>query len=64
MDTHARRQMRAWREALGLPVADPAAETAYGEALICEVEGGKRTAKPEYLDKPDDVLRADHAARL
>ncbi|MEV0415251.1 helix-turn-helix transcriptional regulator [Streptomyces sp. NPDC050448] len=52
------RQMRARREAMGLRVADLAAAIRYGEALIYKVEGGKRIAKPEYLDKVDDALKA------
>ncbi|WP_406387233.1 Scr1 family TA system antitoxin-like transcriptional regulator [Streptomyces sp. NBC_00211] len=52
------RQMRARREAMGLRVADLAAAIQYGEALVYKVEGGKRIAKPEYLDKVDDALRA------
>ncbi|KOU20199.1 DNA-binding protein [Streptomyces sp. WM6372] len=57
------RQMRARREAMGLRVADLAAEITYGEALIYKVEGGKRIAKPEYLDKLDDALRAGGLVR-
>ncbi|MCX4628960.1 helix-turn-helix transcriptional regulator [Streptomyces sp. NBC_01443] len=52
------RQMRARREALGMRVGDLAAAIQYGEALIYKVEGGKRIAKPEYLDKVDDALKA------
>ncbi|MFD7840810.1 helix-turn-helix domain-containing protein [Streptomyces sp. NPDC059761] len=57
------RQMRARREAMGLRVADLAATITYGEALIYKVEGGKRIAKPEYLDKLDDALRAGGLVR-
>lgn len=52
------RQMRARREALGMRVGDLAAVIQYGEALIYKVEGGKRIAKPEYLDEVDDALKA------
>lgn len=52
------RQMRARREALGMRVGDLAAAIQYGEALIYKVEGGKRIAKPEYLDKVDEALEA------
>ncbi|MFE2548851.1 helix-turn-helix domain-containing protein [Streptomyces sp. NPDC059355] len=52
------RQMRARREALGMRVGDLAAAIQYGEALIYKVEGGKRIAKPEYLDKVDEALKA------
>ncbi|MFF1497695.1 helix-turn-helix domain-containing protein [Streptomyces sp. NPDC058304] len=52
------RQMRARREALGMRVGDLAAAIQYGEALIYKVEGGKRIAKPQYLDKVDDALKA------
>ncbi|MGW8783147.1 helix-turn-helix domain-containing protein [Streptomyces sp. NPDC055796] len=52
------RQMRARREALGMRVGELAAAIRYGEALIYKVEGGKRIAKPEYLDKVDEALKA------
>lgn len=52
------RQMRARREALGMRVAELATRIGYGEALIYKVEGGKRIAKPEYLDGVDEALKA------
>ncbi|MFD8979068.1 helix-turn-helix domain-containing protein [Streptomyces sp. NPDC059564] len=52
------RQMRAWREALGMRVAELATLIGYGEDLIYKVEGGKRIAKPEYLDRVDEALKA------
>ncbi|WP_053680199.1 helix-turn-helix domain-containing protein [Streptomyces sp. WM4235] len=52
------RQMRARREALGVRVAELASRIRYGEDLIYKVEGGKRIAKPEYLDRVDDALEA------
>ncbi|MFJ5807103.1 helix-turn-helix domain-containing protein [Streptomyces sp. NPDC093093] len=52
------RQMRARREALGVRVAELASRIRYGEDLIYKVEGGKRIAKPEYLDRVDEALEA------
>ncbi|MGO4457480.1 helix-turn-helix domain-containing protein [Streptomyces sp. M-16] len=52
------RQMRARREALGMRVAELATLIGYGEDLIYKVEGGKRIAKPEYLDRVDEALKA------
>lgn len=50
--------MRARREALGVRVAELASRIRYGEDLIYKVEGGKRIAKPEYLDRVDEALEA------
>ncbi|MER7508634.1 helix-turn-helix transcriptional regulator [Streptomyces lavendulae] len=52
------RQMRARREVLGMRVAELANLIGYGQALIYKVEGGKRIAKPEYLDRVDEALKA------
>ncbi|WP_371677529.1 helix-turn-helix domain-containing protein [Streptomyces sp. NBC_01276] len=53
------RQMRTRREALGMKVAELAERIDYSEDLVYKVEGGKRIAKPEYLDGVDEALRVD-----
>ncbi|MEU6862734.1 helix-turn-helix transcriptional regulator [Streptomyces sp. NPDC046876] len=52
------RNLKVWREAAGLRVADLAARMGYGEDLIRKVEAGKRIPRPEYLAKADEVLSA------
>ncbi|WP_438313481.1 helix-turn-helix domain-containing protein [Streptomyces sp. HUAS TT3] len=53
------RQLKVWRETAGLRVSDFAARMGYGEDLVRKVESGKRIPRPEYLDKADEVLRAE-----
>ncbi|MFD3936042.1 helix-turn-helix domain-containing protein [Streptomyces sp. NPDC058611] len=53
------RQLRAWRETAGLRTADFGTAIGYGEDLVRKVEAGKRIPRPEYLDRADEVLRAD-----
>ncbi|MFI6467602.1 helix-turn-helix domain-containing protein [Streptomyces sp. NPDC050528] len=53
------RQLRLRREAAGMRVPEFAVAIGYGEDLVYKVEGGKRIPRPEYLDKADEVLRAD-----
>jgi transcriptional regulator with XRE-family HTH domain len=53
------RQLRLRREAVGMRVPDFAVAIGYGEDLVYKVEGGKRIPRPEYLDKAEEVLRAD-----
>lgn len=53
------RQLRLWREAVGMSGAEFGEALGYGEDLVYKIEGGKRIPRPEYLDKADEVLRAD-----
>ncbi|MEU3521768.1 helix-turn-helix transcriptional regulator [Streptomyces sp. NPDC006654] len=53
------RQLRLRREAGGMRVPDFAKAVGYGEDLVYKIEAGKRIPRPEFLDKADQVLRAD-----
>ncbi len=53
------RQLRMRREAAGLRAGEFGSAIGYGEDLVYKVEAGKRIPRPEYLDKADEVLRAD-----
>ncbi|WP_327403200.1 helix-turn-helix domain-containing protein [Streptomyces sp. NBC_01288] len=53
------RQLKLRREAVGMRAADFAVAVGYGEDLVYKIEGGKRIPRPEYLDKSEEVLRAD-----
>ncbi|MFF9473036.1 helix-turn-helix domain-containing protein [Streptomyces roseolus] len=53
------RQLRLRREAVGMRAAEFAEAVGYGEDLVYKIEGGKRIPRPEYLDKADEVLRAE-----
>ncbi|MEU9857034.1 helix-turn-helix transcriptional regulator [Streptomyces sp. NPDC047974] len=53
------RQLRLRRESVGMRAAEFAEAVGYGEDLVYKIEGGKRIPRPEYLDKADEVLRAD-----
>jgi len=53
------RQLKLRREAVGMRVPEFAVVAGYGEDLVYKVEGGKRIPRPEYLDKAEEVLRAD-----
>ncbi|MET9292363.1 helix-turn-helix transcriptional regulator [Streptomyces sp. NPDC003077] len=52
------RQLKLWREAAGLRMAEFAERMGYGENLIYKVECARRIPRPEYLDKADEVLGA------
>lgn len=52
------RQLRLRREAIGMRVAEFAAEMGYGDDLVYKIEGGKRIPRQEYLDKADRLLGA------
>lgn len=52
------RQLRAWREAAGMRIAEFGALIRYGEDQVRKVEAGKRIPRPEYLDRADEVLNA------
>ena len=38
---------------------DSARPWGYGEDLVYKIEGGKRIPRPEYLDRADEVLKAN-----
>ncbi|WP_299541903.1 helix-turn-helix transcriptional regulator [uncultured Streptomyces sp.] len=52
------RQLKAWREEAGMRAAEFGAAIGYGEDLVHKVEGGRRIARPEFLDRADEVLGA------
>ncbi|MGW2637416.1 helix-turn-helix domain-containing protein [Streptomyces sp. NPDC001348] len=52
------RQIKVWREAAGMRQAEFGAAIGYGEEMVSSVERGRRVAKPEFLDKADEVLGA------
>ncbi|MGC0331205.1 transcriptional regulator with XRE-family HTH domain [Streptomyces sp. SAI-170] len=53
------RQLKLRREAVGMRVPEFGKAIGYGEDLVYKVEGGKRIPQPEYLDRADEVLRAE-----
>ncbi|MET9485075.1 helix-turn-helix transcriptional regulator [Streptomyces sp. NPDC006638] len=53
------RQIKLWRTGVGMSRAEFGAAIGYGEAQVYKVESGQRIPKPEFLDRADDVLRAD-----
>ncbi|MFF4043643.1 helix-turn-helix domain-containing protein [Streptomyces sp. NPDC001816] len=53
------RQLRLRRKAMGLRAAEFGKAIGYGEGLVLKVESGGRIPRPEYLDKADEVLKAD-----
>ncbi|MFE5023537.1 helix-turn-helix domain-containing protein [Streptomyces sp. NPDC056656] len=52
------RQLRMWREAVGLRAAEFGALVGYGENQVYKLESGKRIPRPEFLVKADEVLSA------
>ncbi|MET9292012.1 helix-turn-helix transcriptional regulator [Streptomyces sp. NPDC003077] len=52
------RQLKLWREAAGLRMAEFAERMGYSENLIYKVESARRIPRPEYLDLADEVLGA------
>ncbi|MEF9905542.1 helix-turn-helix domain-containing protein [Streptomyces sp. P9-A2] len=52
------RQLKLWRESVGLTQAEFGAAIGYGEELVSSVERGRRIPRPEYLDAADEVLDA------
>ncbi|WP_030751399.1 helix-turn-helix domain-containing protein [Streptomyces sp. NRRL F-5135] len=53
------RQLKLRREATGMRASDFGKAVGYGEDMVFKIEGGKRIPRQEYLDKADEVLRAD-----
>lgn len=52
------RQIKAWREAVGMRQSEFGAAIGYGEEMVSSVERGRRVPQPEFLDKADEVLDA------
>ncbi|MGW1286047.1 helix-turn-helix domain-containing protein [Streptomyces sp. NPDC001118] len=52
------RLLKVCREAAGMSVADLAEVMGYGEDLIRKIERGQRIPRPEFLDRADQVLKA------
>ncbi|MGW3728282.1 helix-turn-helix domain-containing protein [Streptomyces sp. NPDC000851] len=52
------RLLKVCREAAGMRVADFGEVMGYGEDMIRKMERGQRIPRPEFLDRADDVLRA------
>ncbi|WP_326694024.1 helix-turn-helix domain-containing protein [Streptomyces sp. NBC_01766] len=52
------RQIKAWRESVGLRASELGGAIGYGEDLVYKVEGGRRIPRPEFLDRADGVLGA------
>jgi transcriptional regulator with XRE-family HTH domain len=52
------RLLKVCREAAGTSVADLATALGYGEDMIRKIERGARIPRPEFLDRADQVLKA------
>ncbi|UIX32144.1 helix-turn-helix domain-containing protein [Streptomyces sp. GQFP] len=52
------RQLKLRREAVGMRAAEFGRRLGYGEDMVYKIEGGKRIARPEYMEKADEVLDA------
>ncbi|MFF8728161.1 helix-turn-helix domain-containing protein [Streptomyces sp. NPDC015171] len=52
------RLLKVCRESAGMRVADLGEVTGYGEDMIRKMESGARIPRPEFLDRADQVLRA------
>ncbi|MFJ8754709.1 helix-turn-helix domain-containing protein [Streptomyces sp. NPDC102441] len=52
------RQLRLLRERAGLTQRELGERLGYSEELIRSLEGGRRTAQPEFLDAADELLGA------
>ncbi|MFI9255595.1 helix-turn-helix transcriptional regulator [Streptomyces sp. NPDC053069] len=53
------RQIKVWRESVGMRQAELGAAIGYSEEMVSSVERGRRLPKPDFLDKADEVLGAD-----
>ncbi|MFF1658240.1 helix-turn-helix domain-containing protein [Streptomyces sp. NPDC058255] len=58
------RQVRLWREAAGMRVADFGRAIGYGEDQIRKVERGARIPRADFLDRADEVLNAGGHLRV
>ncbi|WP_406332282.1 helix-turn-helix domain-containing protein [Streptomyces sp. NBC_00203] len=52
------RQVRLWREAAGMRVADFGRAIGYGEDQVRKVERGARIPRADFLERADEVLNA------
>jgi transcriptional regulator with XRE-family HTH domain len=52
------RLLKVCREAAGMRVADLGEVMGYGEDMVRKMERGQRIPRPEFLDRADDVLKA------
>ncbi|NNN36415.1 helix-turn-helix transcriptional regulator [Streptomyces sp. S3(2020)] len=52
------RQIKMWREAAGLTQPEFGEAIGYGGEMVSSVERGRRSPKPDFLDKADEVLGA------
>ncbi|MGW2749155.1 helix-turn-helix domain-containing protein [Streptomyces sp. NPDC001450] len=52
------RLLKVCREAAGMSVSEMAEALGYGEDLIRKIERGVRIPRPEFLDKADQLLKA------
>ncbi|MER6164358.1 helix-turn-helix domain-containing protein [Streptomyces violaceorubidus] len=52
------RLLRVCREAAGVSVSELAATLGYGEDMVRKIERGARIPRPEYLDRADQLLKA------
>nr|WP_257041943.1 helix-turn-helix transcriptional regulator [Streptomyces sp. TLI_55] len=50
------RQIKMWREAAGLTQPELGEAIGYGGEMVSSVERGRRSPKPDFLDKADEVL--------
>ena len=53
------RQLKLSRETAPLTQAEFGAAIGYGEETVSSVERGRRTPRPEYLDRADEALGAE-----
>jgi transcriptional regulator with XRE-family HTH domain len=53
------KQIKVLRERAGLSQRELGAMVSYGEDLISAIERGVRTPQPEFLERIDEILRAD-----
>lgn len=53
------RQLKLWRQVAGFTQAEFGDAIGYGEDMVSSVERGRRIPRPEYLDRADEVLRAE-----
>ncbi|MCW8375443.1 helix-turn-helix domain-containing protein [Streptomyces justiciae] len=52
------RQIKMWREAAGLTQPEFGEAIGYGGEMVSSVERGRRSPKPDFLDKADEVFGA------
>ncbi|MEU6374379.1 helix-turn-helix transcriptional regulator [Streptomyces sp. NPDC046909] len=52
------RQIKMWREAAGLTQPELGEAIGYGGEMVSSVERGRRSPKPDFLDRSDEVLGA------